>query len=1559
MNKKPTSLLAFALASLLPLGASAQTKVVFSPKTVSGQKSASMAQLGVVAQSGSKAAAQESQFKSPLPLSSLADRNAFDAFTAATGSQPSFVQQVQPSRSARRKAGEEAKSWTYTGFNVAAGTAADGSQTGGLVDFSLEPFECDTVSSDAGVSPYSYMAKGKLYCFLPHMDVATGDYTSMTRTTYDANTLQRLDERTVSLPGAKDRVPYLITYDEQRDIVYAISMGSRQSGGENYYLNVLDTASCRLQRVGYLGYYSSDRKKGNFSPKAVVSTYSGQMFVQNSDDSLYIQEIDPKTCAMKLIGRTELPTQYVYGLQPMHYDSNSGQLIVNHYDFNNGTQYYRVAPFLAYGQKDNVLKTELIENAPTGFTYFYKRPAAETSYYKYRLADLSDLKADVDDSGKATITFTVPDTDSEGNKIEIPSWANSNVRVYVYVDNVYTAVEGLPSQPKLGDKLTLTANIADGGMHVIMVNVSPLYNETQGIKNSVIVTAGYDAPAEVGSASLVSEDGKNVISWEAPTAGRYADFGSKFDAADLTYRVVRDNDGKVIADGITATTAEDADIADEIQTYSYTIYATSHGQTGVGVKTNGVSAGKYLALPYENNCDNAGCLDGYTILNLDNNGSYRTWSWNPYNVITSGWGTADDWLITPPMRLSSDNLYALRYTIQGNGDLRTTVGKGATPDGQNENILDEVRKYKTDGTETHEFYFRPTDTDLYNFGLYNHGAGDDCFWTISQLSVKPVAKASAPDMVRSLKFTPDDGGALGATLAFSVPSTAIDGGSLSSVSKVTVYDLDGNVLGTADNVAPGSQASIKVQARHGWNDFKIVASNGDGDGWPVVMRKFVGPDTPKTVGDLTISWGDDRTVANLSWTAPAEGVHGGYVDPSALTYKVYKYNSNSWPNYTELGSVEGETSVEVSILDAAEAQDQYVFGVTATSDEGESDYSRGGIVMGVPYELPFEEPFSATLGIAHSPWIIMPGKNGQNWTVDQGYYNAKIQPENEDGLQLVFLNSGTEDASGSFVAPIIDFTDAENPILSVWLHHSDAMPEGAYVNVLATTDGSKNYKEVAAKQSLTGNNGWTEHIFDLSALKGKKAQVALNAYLPDPSERIFADNWTFCEAEGNDLALAAISQPYMPKVGDTADIAVTVTNRGQETAKEYSVLFNLNGETVAEQESAEPLEMGQSATFHFPLAVSAAQKDIVYSAEVLYDDDDDEDNNYSTEVELSPEQVNLPAPKSLAFGNGDVLAWDAPEAMDGREVTLDFENVPAFKTDNINGWTTADLDGTLTTGFVQYYGNYWPYTNQPLAWMTWSAEEAGCPTADAWQPYEGEKCLIAWGNYGADADGHTNNDPVDDWFISPEVKGGTPFSFYTLSNDITSTLEIRTSSTDRQPESFTNVVKTVGYTNAAEWTEVSAVLPEDAKYVAIRTNNNGFGILVDNVKYTEAKAPQLKGYNVYCGTELAAQPTETTAKAEANGSYAVSAVYDLGESQLSNTVAVTTGINDVNAVSAAVAGGKGVITVSGAAGRSVAVYGAGGQKVAFIVAADNAAVNAEPGVYIVKVGVRTYKVSVK
>ena len=422
MSRITNSILTLTLATaMFTTTASAQTKVSFTP-----QKSADKASLAnpQKAEAKTKQSVEEAMkdFKSPWALYDASDKLAYGNYVANTGSKPVF-KTASPKDAKKVRKAEEQKKWTYTGFNPYAGVAEDGTTvTGGLVNFNLKPFECDTVSSDNGLSPYQYMAKGKLYSFLPIQDAATKNFNKVVRTIYDANTLERLSQKTFDAPGPKDRVPYILSYDDQRDLVYAISIGNECPGDdeEGYYLNVLDTTSCKLQRIGYLGGWQAGRSKGNFNVKGFCAT-GGNLFIQNKDDSVYICKVDPQTCAVSTLGMTNIPIQYVYGLQPMIYDANKGSLLVNHYDMSNGTVYYEVSPYV----KDNttgLLKTTLVEKLPTGFNQFYKRPEAEPSYFNYTLADINDLSVTMDENGTtAKVSFTVPSKTDKGEDIEFPS----------------------------------------------------------------------------------------------------------------------------------------------------------------------------------------------------------------------------------------------------------------------------------------------------------------------------------------------------------------------------------------------------------------------------------------------------------------------------------------------------------------------------------------------------------------------------------------------------------------------------------------------------------------------------------------------------------------------------------------------------------------------------------------------------------------------------------------------------------------------------------------------------------------------------------------------------------------------------------------------------------------------------------------------------------------------------------------------------------------------------------------------------------------------------------
>lgn len=880
-----------ASAALLFCWTSTEAQVVMKlPETNKAAKS-NAGQMQKAEPAKAKTESMSTDYKSPWPLQTFDEKTIYSRFIKEKGNVPTLIAPIPYKTSAKA---ESEILYTYTGFNAGAGLDENGNATGGMVNFNLTPFACDTVSSDSGLSPYSYTAKGKLYCFLPIQDGATGNYNTIVRTVYDANTLELLSKKTfTNANGNSSYVPYMMSYDDQRDVVFAISMENVRDqgyGGTDYYLNILDTATCRLQRVGFLGSYRAYKTSGNYNPKGFVAGY-GSLFVQLADDSIYMAKIDPVTCKTTIIGRTKMPNQYVYGQQPMIYNVAEGSLLVNHYDFNYGTVYYKVSPFVPYGSKEDTCKTVLVEKTPTGFTYFYKRPEAETTFSKLQLDDISDLVVSVaEGSNDANISFTIPSTVNGGENIEIPQWASDKVRLYFYVDGASVNPTGVPSQPTLGSKVSCSMEGLSSGMHIVTVQVYPLYSEVSGGRFSKTIVCGYDAPADVANPTLTIENQQATITWEAPEKGLNDDFGSIFDKSDISYTVVRNVDGKTIAEDITETTAVDTDMPKEILTHTYTIYAKSHGNVNRGTVTNSITAGLYMPMPYVNTFSDMSDIDGWAIYNLNNDGTALTWQYNNiYGLLTcSGRNGCDDWIISPAFDLKTDSLYMLSYQLSVSyetASLKTTMGNSNTVESQNI-VIDDLYNFATEGTETKRYYITPTEDGYYNFGLHDYGTGSSPV-SIDTFIVKAIASVEAPDTVSAVNFVPDAAGVLSGTVTFTLPSKSIDGKQISELTKVTIYDLKGNALATKTDVRPGEQVTLQVKAAKGFNTFSIVAANANGEGRPMDITKYVGPDVPKTISDLTTKWGEEQNIAILSWTNPTEGVHGGYVDPANFKYTIY------------------------------------------------------------------------------------------------------------------------------------------------------------------------------------------------------------------------------------------------------------------------------------------------------------------------------------------------------------------------------------------------------------------------------------------------------------------------------------------------------------------------------------------------------------------------------------------------------------------------------------------------------------------------------------------------
>jgi len=1386
--------------------------------------------------------------------------------------------------------------YRFRGQNNYAGLAEDGTtQICGLVGFNLKDadgnwaWSHDTIAANDDISPYSYQTDSYFYSYRP---VTSGSQMTAVITRFDKRTVQQVGEKqTIQIPG-ESGIPYRgICFDPLNRQVYAISLGTTVGRVQPYYLNIVDTISGQLRRVGEICRYDGNDTYRNVNPGELF-TIDGQLYAlfrNGGYKTLWMARVNPLDATYTFVGTVEGTGDGVYG-QPMCYDAEAGVFYLNYYDFYQGTVYFSIRPEDILNPKDGVVAATRLLNAPTGFNWFYIDPA-QLPATKQHLTDVSDLQVTTDPDGYLlTLKLTTPATLTDGTT------PPGTLGVKLYIDNVETELFDLPETVGYGQALELMADVTPG-LHNIRLELQPSDSAVETALATELMVCGKDVPAAPTNVKIsLSKSNVATITWTAPTQGRYHDFGGVYEGGTLTYRVVRDNDGKVLVDGGTSRRVQDTELPEELAYYTYTITPLLNGREGAPAVTDQITAGTYMAMPYDNDLDSYNQILGWTIINANNDGTAATWDWSPYSHQFYGKNgnnvsRNDDWLISPPFRMQKGKIYEFRAKLNGGSNLDFCLGTSQTVAGMTK-VIDQLCPDHLMLDEPYSVFVTPDADGTYYFGLHDYVYGEYT-WTVDDIYVNEVGTLSAPAQPADVVYTAADRGALSATVTMTAPSLTTDGTALDAITKITVTaNPGGEVLGEVSNVTPGQPVSIPVTAVQGFNYVRVTAENAEGRGWPVMVRAYAGIDQP-VMADARMFWSEeDEGSVTLTYHVAERGANGGYVDQDNVKYTIYQYFT-TYPNYHAVASEVTDTEIEVEMIDPTRTgQEQYILAVTATSAGGESDYKRVGVVLGKPFTLPYVEEIGAA-GFHHSPYITYNSADGQTgWTVDFGAYNASITPQNNDQYDLIMVNNGTKDGKASFCTPIIDFREAVNPMFRLWIYDKEGVQRGGYITIDAITNGA-DVEACSDTVYLGQGNGWREMAFALKGVAGKRAQLLLTGYMPTPDARIWADNWRISEAEGNDLALTTISRPFAPKNGQQTMVEVAVTNVGAQAASDYSVLFTLNGEVIAEAEGTKTLEPGQQETLSFPLNISSTYEELIYSAELLYDDDNT-DNNLSAEVELTPEQVELPAPTDLTIDHELLtLNWTAPETMDGREVMLDFEDQPVFSiAPEIGGWLNVDVDQNVTSYFLMYYGTYWPYCGKPQAFMTWNAAESGNPTVAAWRQHQGERCLIHFGHYDVSPDGYPI-DGDDDWFISPEVKGGTALKFWTLTNNVASVMEVRVSTTDRTPEAFTQVLQTVSFASAQTWQQVSVTLPQNAKYVALHIPNDLFGILIDELSYTAAQAPVLLGYNIYNGTQLIGTVTEPTAKFSNFGTYRVTALYDLGESVPSNAMTISSGITPV------------------------------------------------------------------
>lgn len=149
--------------------------------------------------------------------------------------------------------------------------------------------------------------------------------------------------------------------------------------------------------------------------------------------------------------------------------------------------------------------------------------------------------------------------------------------------------------------------------------------------------------------------------------------------------------------------------------------------------------------------------------------------------------------------------------------------------------------------------------------------------------VAPLASPKAPDSPE-MSLAMDDG-SQDVTINLTMPTALFDG------TPAPEATFGYKVLANGETVmegeaAAGSGVSQTIHIEQaGMVEFVATTSNDDGVSPKTRIKRFIGKGIPEAPTDVVLSWADGT--ATLTWAAVGKSADGGYIDPAAVTYKVY------------------------------------------------------------------------------------------------------------------------------------------------------------------------------------------------------------------------------------------------------------------------------------------------------------------------------------------------------------------------------------------------------------------------------------------------------------------------------------------------------------------------------------------------------------------------------------------------------------------------------------------------------------------------------------------------
>ncbi|MDE6254839.1 MAG: choice-of-anchor J domain-containing protein [Muribaculaceae bacterium] len=894
-------------------------------------------------------------------------------------------------------------------------------------------------------------------------------------------------------------------------------------------------------------------------------------------------------------------------------------------------------------------------------------------------------------------------------------------------------------------------------------------------------------------------------------------------------------------------------------------------------------------------------LGEFTVEDTNNDGvTVKTASYSGVNNSSciqypgSADNAADDWLFTPAFNLKKGYVYTLTYQYKVRSSNTThkvewKAGTTAASAGMSLEIDSEKDfTYNFNSWEKESVTFTVPEDGEYYLGMHLLSEAAQGIIYFDNIEISDGLNVLAPmsPEVADAKFSIKDD-ALNTSFDITLPTQTNGGETIDPDTEIEVIvgreedENIGSVKGMPGEVVTFTDSDAPLT----WTTYRFHCVVGDAESPKVEVDAIPRFGNPKAVENFSIEQNGNEFT--LSWDAVTEAVNASDLfNPAQVKYLV-KCNGETVADNTS------ELTATYTCPMPEDGQEPVSFTIVAISSGLQSGVvTSDSYMVGDPYTGEFKESFAGRT-FSNKTWVI---ENNKGWSISTGSFSPSVNPQDSDGGCLEFALNGT----AKIWSPVLNLSTLQNPKVKFYAY----LYPSSYYETTIQPGFMVNGEEIVVGEPISlksGTEGWTEFIIDVPAeAQENNCQLMFTgtgtyAY----SGKFYIDNISIVSYLDHNLAVEVSSPVKSLEIGQEVTFPITIENKGANAENDYTLTLFADGEKVAEAQGPEVEPMGNaSAELSFKALPKYAGQEIEFTVALTLDGDGDEEDN---EAELSIpvngndlERVQSVNATLATDASKVTLEWTAPEVSTEptyAEVTESFEDWESWSIEGANGWLFVDVDEAEQKGINDHHAKEKYSAMIAENFSTYS---------DNLTSYDGIKSIVIGVNYNYGGN-------VDNWVISPEVKGGTTVSFQTKvlsSYTATEGFSVLWSEGGTSPEDFKELEEF--YSLNSSWVEKSFELPAKATRFAIRmSDSHYYPIAFDAFTFTATSSPAVHtGFNVYRDHELlAAYPAETLThvdNAPVLGNehvYHVTALYDKGESHYSEPmnvkVELETGIGEI------------------------------------------------------------------